>query len=144
MSFSLQILDELLINKVADLDSKINDIIQSSNRVEHNRVTVLEDRMNIVENQCKILSDLFNICNNQTFDNKLIQTMLLDLTISSHNNSIELNTLKQRFEQSSNTINTSENDAQHFIEPDNRDSYSYTNSQVKWTKVKNRKKNRKR
>ena len=144
MSFSLQILDELLINKVADLDSKINDIIQSSNRVEHNRVTVLEDRMNIVENQCKILSDLFNICNNQTFDNKLIQTMLLDLTISSHNNSIELNMLKQRFEQSSNTINTSENDAQHFIEPDNRDSYSYTNDSVKWTKVKKKKKNRKR
>ena len=145
MSFSLKILDNLLIEKVSYLDNKINNIVQRDDNTEYNsnRVDVLEDRLNIVENQCKILRDLFNICNTQNFDNKLIQTMLLELSISSHNNSTELKLLKQRFVQTSDKRNTPDNDPLNLV-VSNRQKESYTNESVKWTKVKKKKKNRKR
>lgn len=157
MSFSLQILDDILINKVSELDSKINKIENRTITIDcssvEGKLSVLEERLNMVENQCKILGDLFNVCRSHTLDNKLIQTMLLDLTTSIHNNSIEISVLKGRFEATTYILNNHDKDDDRDDDKDDdpyktiatANQYSYIkNERNKWTKVKKKKKHRKR
>ena len=149
MSFSLEILDDILINKIAELDKKINIVetlhqyYNSSNMEFNNRFSILEDRISFVENQCKILSNLFNVGKNQTSDNKLIQTILLDLTTSIHNNGVGLNVLKQRFDESENrdSLEHFHNTSLHDTVPS--EIYTYKDKKT-WTKVKKKKKNRRK
>ena len=153
MSFSLQILDDILIKKVVELDNKIKNFKTGINPdIDYTRLNKLENRISIIESQCKILSDLFNVCRNHTLDNKLIQTMLLDLTESIHNNSIEISLLKDRHNTPVDKITNPEYNHvvtnQHYIKSnilDNGNRYEYNSiSGDKWTKVKNKKKTRKR
>ena len=140
MSFSLQILDDILIKKIDDLDNKISNFeVNFNTNIDYSRINKLDDRVKIIENQCRILSDLFNVCRNHTLDNKLIQTMLLDLTASIHNNSIEISLLKDRFNASANTTETHDK-----LYPGINLSNSNNREVGKWTKVKKKKKNRKK
>ena len=140
MSFSLQILDDILIKKIDDLDNKISNFeVNFNTNIDYSRINKLDDRVKVLENQCRILSDLFNVCRNHTLDNKLIQTMLLDLTASIHNNSIEISLLKDRFNASTNPTET-----HNELYPGINLSNSNNREVGKWTKVKKKKKNRKK
>ena len=146
MSFSLEILDDILINKVVELNKRLDRAelpkqCSNNNDIEFNsRISLLEDRINFVENQCKILSNLFNVCKNQTFDNKLIQTMLLDLTASIHNNGAGLNVLKRRLDASEKYDYLTDSVAQQSSVSTTSQTYNYKDKNT-WTKVKKKKKN---
>ena len=146
MAFSFHVLNKFMIDKVNELNDRIDIFDEENNhKIIKNeqfyidKINSLEKRIDILEGQCKILTDLFNICRNHTIDNKLIQTMILDLTSTVQHNSLELEQFKKiHFSLSNKTINNKKN--YDNISNLNNIKISNINNDGKWTKVKKKKK----